>query len=169
MTVPPCDHCRQPWAHGLDGPPVKRGTGKVIVLAILGGVAAQILFIVAAALVLAWLTPPTIIGGIPHSAVAMRPLPTGSLRPRLQACELFHKWQRTHDASLLKQAVVDAQSPRVPLSPAFPWPTKAQFRTDFSGLLRSTQGARFARSRMAISFEHRVQADCAPDVASRHQ
>lgn len=92
MTVPPCDHCGQPWAHRVDGTPVKRGTGKAIVLAILGGVAAQILFIVAVALVLAGLTrPPNTIGGIPHRSVAIRHLPAGSLRPRLQACELFDK------------------------------------------------------------------------------
>jgi hypothetical protein len=56
MTVPPCDHRGQLWAHGFGGPPPKRGVGKVIVLAVLGGVAAQILFIVVAAYVYAGLS-----------------------------------------------------------------------------------------------------------------
>jgi hypothetical protein len=56
MTVPPCDHRGQLWARGFGGPPPKRGVGKVIVLAVLGGVAAQILFIVVAAYVYAGLS-----------------------------------------------------------------------------------------------------------------
>jgi len=49
MTVPPCDHCGQPWAHRFEGAPVKRNIRKVIVLAVLGGLAAQIPFLVFAA------------------------------------------------------------------------------------------------------------------------
>ena len=166
MTVPPCDNCGQPCAHGSGGSPEKPGTRKVIVLAILGGLAAHVLFIVITVIVLAGSTRNSI-PTVGHSSVR-HPL-AGSLRPRLQACELFQQWQGTHRPRLLSQAITDAHSPRIPASPEFPWPTKSQFRTDFSGLLGWTPGGRSVQPPTVISFEQRVQADCTPVLAAWHR
>jgi hypothetical protein len=155
MTVPPCEHCGQPWAHGFGDPPVRRGVGKVIVLAVLGGIAAYLLLIVAAAYLFAGLTRPT-------GTVIFRHVVAGPLRPRLQACELFYKWEGTHDPNVLNRAVADAHSPRVPLQ------SQLRLRTDLGGLRSSTRNATYAHSPTTISFEHAVQADCAPIVAAYH-
>jgi len=136
---------------------VKRNIRKVIVLAVLGGLAAQIPFMVFAAYVFVGLTRPIMM------ASSGGAIPAGSLRPRLQACELFSKWERTHDPNLLNRAVADAHSPRVP------WPSKLPLRTYLGGLRSWTQNATSAHSPTAIGLEHAVQAECAPVIADyRH-
>ncbi len=57
----------------------------VVALAVSGGVAVQVLFVVA-----------------------------GPVQPRAKACELFYAWEKTHNPSLLNRAVADAGSSRVP-------------------------------------------------------
>jgi hypothetical protein len=157
--MPPCDHCRQPWAHGLDGPPVKRDVGKVIVLAVLGGVAAQILFIVLAAYVYVGLSRQS------STVLTYARLPAGPLRPAFQACALFDRWEATTGANtnLLNRAVADAHSPRVPRQ------SKLHLRTDLSGLRNGIREATYAHSlTTAVNYEHAVRADCAPIMAANH-
>src|SRR5215470_3509547 len=103
MTVPPCDHCDQPWAHSEL--PAKRGVGKVIVLAVLGGVVAQILFIVLASHIYPRPSQPHRIGG----AVVVRGHYSGPMRPVLRACTLFKRWEANgrSNARLLDQAIAD--------------------------------------------------------------
>jgi len=157
MTVPPCDHCGQPWAHGFDGPPVKRAVGKVIVLAVLGGVAAQILVMVLAAYVYAGLSRHS-------STVISLGLPAGPLRPALQACALFDRWEATAGSNnLLNRAVADAHSRRVP------WQLKTRLRTDLGGLRSGIREATYAHSvTTTVNYEYAIQADCAPIMAAYH-
>jgi len=148
MTVPPCDHCGQLWAHRFDGPPAKRNIGTVIALAVLGGLAVQIPFIVLAAYVYAGLTTHMMM-------VTQGGIPAGSLRPRLQACELFSKWERTHDPNLLNRAAADARSPRVQ------WQLEPRFRADLVGLRNSIRRETYVHSPATIShYEHAVQDYC---------
>ncbi len=157
MTKPPCDHCEQPWAHGSDGPSVKRDVGKVIVLAVLGGVVAQIVFIVLAAYVF-------VLSRQPETTI-IRGLPAGPLRPAFQACASFSRWEATagSNTDLLNRAVADADSPRVPR------PFKMRLRTDLSDLRTGIREATFAHSlTTTVNYEHAVQADCAPIMAAYH-
>jgi hypothetical protein len=153
--TPPCCRCGQPWeAHGC--PRQSRGTGKIVVLAFLGGVATLVVFLLLAAYLFAGLTRPSMVIGVP-----LRPAPQGPLAPRLAACELFNKWEKTHDMNLLNRAVADAYSPRVP------WPVKLKFSTEMSGLRSAARNMRYPQ-RLTIlnNYEHAVQADCAPIMAS---
>jgi hypothetical protein len=84
------------------------GDGRVVALAVAGGIAIQIPFVVAALAFAARLMRPS------FSTVTIKPAPAGPLRPRVQACELFYAWERTYNPSLLNQAVADARSRRVP-------------------------------------------------------
>ena len=139
---------RSALVHRFDGPPAKRNIGKVIALAVLGGLAAQIPFIVVTAYVYAGLTTHMMV-------VAQGGNRAGSLMPRLRACELFYKWERTHDPNLLNRAVADARISRVP------WQSKLPFRTSLGGLRRWTQAATSAHSPATIDhYEHAVQDDC---------
>ena len=160
MTMPPCDHCGRPWAHGFDGPPVKRDVGKVIVIAVLGGVVAQIMFIVLAGYVYVSLSHQS------STAIISAGPPPGPTRPVLQACTLFDRWEAKAGSStnLLNQAVADAYSPRVP------WRLKRRLTNDLSGLRSGIREATYAHSRMTTaSYEHAIQADCAPTLATwRH-
>src|SRR5215472_17293814 len=106
---------RSALVHRFDGPPAKRNIGKVIAMAVLGGLAAQIPFIVVTAYVYAGLTTHMMV-------VTQGGNRAGSLMPRLRACELFYKWERTHDPNLLNRAVADARISRVP------WQSKLPFR-----------------------------------------
>jgi hypothetical protein len=160
MTNSPCDHCGQPWAHGFEGPPVRRHTGRVIVLAVLGGVAQALLIVLAAYLSLGLnVSRPvfTVISVGPDAA---------PLRPALQACTSFDRWRASANSSpsLLNRAVGDANSPRVP------WRLKSRLRADLSGLRREVQQGAFAHSRVKTdSYVHAIQADCAPTLAAwRH-
>ena len=92
------------------------------------------------------------------------PPPAGPVQPRVQACELFYAWEKTHKPSLLDRAVADAYSSRVP------WPFAPRFRADLSGLRNSTRKS--AHSPAAISFEHAVQDNCKQikaDLTWRHR
>jgi hypothetical protein len=81
--------CGQPWeAHELRCPrPKHQGVGRVIALAVAGGVVLQVLFVVALVIVTAGLTRPTTTFGVLHVA------PTGPIQPRVHACEEFYAWQ----------------------------------------------------------------------------
>jgi len=116
----------------------------VIALAVAGGIALQVLFIVALVVVSGLMHPPP-------ARFSTVPL-AGPVQPRVQACELFYAWGKTHNASLLNRAVADAYSSRVP------WQFAPRFRTDLSGLRNSTRKS--AHSPTAISFEHAVQDNC---------
>ena len=166
MAMPPAAQtprcaCSQPWeAHELRCPrPKHQGVGRVIALAVAGGLVLQLLFVVG----LVFAT------GLMHyrTAVAVRhfrSLPAGPVQPRVQACELFYAWEKTHKPSLLDRAVADAYSSRVP------WPFASHFRADLSGLRNSTR--RSARSPTAIGFEHAVQDNCKQiksDLTWRHR
>ncbi len=143
--------CGQPWeAHELRCPRQKRrGVGRVIALAIAGGVAAQVLFVVAIVFAAGLLSrPPTIGGPFLYHA--------GPVRPAVQACELFYAWEKTHNPSLLNRAADDAHSWRVP------WHFKPRFISVFNGLHRWARKG--ANSPMAISFEHAVQVVCDQQV-----
>ena len=162
MTVPPCDHCGQPWAHRFEGAPVKRNIRKVIVLAVLGGLAAQIPFIVFAAYVYVGLTRPIMM------ASSGGAIPAGPLRPALQACTLFDRWEATagSNTNLLNRAVADAHSPRVP----FARQLKTRLKADLGGLRSEIRQASYTHSRMkTVSYEQAIQAECAPFIADyRH-
>jgi len=120
----------------------------VVALAVSGGVAVQVLFVVAIVFAAGLINSPRTVtmGPPPRYVVA------GPVQPRVQACELFYAWEKTHNPSLLNRAVADAGSSRVP------WKFKRHFRTDLNGLRSWTrQGAHSPR---AISFEHAVQDNC---------
>ena len=145
----PCT-CGKPWEdHELRCPRQKRqGVGRVVALAVSGGVAVQVLFVVAIVFAAGLINSPRTVtmGPPPRYVVA------GPVQPRVQACELFYAWEKTHNPSLLNRAVADAGSSRVP------WKFKRHFRTDLNGLRSWTrQGAHSPR---AISFEHAVQDNC---------
>lgn len=154
--------CGQPWeAHELRCPRQKRrGVGKVVALAVASGVAAQVLFVAAVVSALGLISSHRETIGRPIRHIVV----TGPVQPRVQACELFYGWEMTHNPSLLKRAVADARSPRVPLQ------VKPLFRAFFSGLLRSTRDG--AHSSKAFSYEHAVQWVCQRQiragVGSRH-
>src|SRR5262249_68219 len=123
-----------------------------VALAVAGGIILQILFLVVAALVVVDLTRPSIsIAGITRA-------PAGPVQPRVQACELFYAWEKTHNPSLLNRAVADAHSSRVP------WQFKPRFISVFSGLRSWTRKG--AHSPRAISFEHAVQGVCKQQVTA---
>jgi hypothetical protein len=146
--------CGQPWdAHELRCPRQKhQGVGRVVALAVAGGVALQILFLVVAALFVAGLTRPS------TSLAGMTRASAGPVQPRVQACELFYAWEKTHNPSLLNRAVADAHSSRVP------WQFKPGFISVLSGLRRWTrEGVHTPR---AISFEHAVQGVCKKQVTA---
>jgi hypothetical protein len=139
--------CGQPWeAHELRCPrPKDRRTGRVIALAVAGGLALQVLFIVA--LFGAFQSRPTVITGLSRV-----PSVAGPIQPRVHACELFYAWKKTHKLSLLNQAVADVYSSRVPRHFA------RRVRTDLSGLRDSA--LKSAHSPTAVSFDRAVQHDC---------
>jgi hypothetical protein len=147
VQTPRCP-CGQPWeAHELRCPrPKHQGVGRVIALAVAGGLVLQVLF-VSALVFAAGLTSPR-----RFSPAVLHVLPAGPVQPRVQACELFYAWEKTHNPSLLNRAVADAYSSRVP------WQVAPRFRTDLSGLRNSTRKS--AHSPTAISFEHAVQDTC---------
>ena len=140
--------CGQPWdEHELRCPRSKRQrAGRVIALAVAGGIVLQVLFVFAlfvAAGVMRSSTSVTVLRAAPIA---------GPIEPRMHACELFYAWKRTHNPSLLNQAVADAYSSRVPSQFA------PRFRADLSGLRDSA--LKSAHSPTAVSFEHAVQHDC---------
>src|SRR5215475_1669452 len=105
MTSPlsaPCA-CGQPWeTHHLRCPRQKhRGRGKVIALALAGGIALQLLFVLAV-LDFGGLLRPITTADVLHAALA------GPTQPRVPACEEFYAWKRTHRPTLLNHAVADA-------------------------------------------------------------
>src|SRR6266705_2132571 len=116
----PCT-CGKPWEdHELRCPRQKRqGVGRVVALAVSGGVAVQVLFVVAIVFAAGLINSPRTVtmGPPPRYVVA------GPVQPRVQACELFYAWEKTHNPSLLNRAVADAGSSRVP------WKFKRHFRT----------------------------------------
>jgi hypothetical protein len=140
--------CGQPWeAHVLRCPrPKRQRAGRVIALAVAGGVVLQVLFVVALFVAADLTRPPIRIGGIHVVPIA------GPLQPRVHACELFYAWNKTHHPSLLNEAVADAYSSR------FPRKFAPRFRTDLSGLRDSTRQS--AHSPTATSLKHAVQHDC---------
>jgi hypothetical protein len=151
-AAPPswCPSCGQPWeTHWRCPPPQKRGIGKLNVLALpVGAVLLLESLLLAAYLHWALVRP--------QSTVVPRDQPAGSLRPRLQARELFYRWEGTHQTNFLNRAVADAHSPRVP------WQSKVRLRTDLSGLLSSVREERYLNSPTTTShYAHAVQADCA--------
>jgi hypothetical protein len=166
MAMPPAAQtprcrCGEPWeAHQLRCPrPKHQGVGRVIALAVAGGVVLQLLFVVALVFAVGLMRPST-------SPAVFRVLlpPAGPVQPRVQACELFYAWEKTHKPSLLDRAVADAYSSRVP------WPFAPRFRADLSGLRNSTRKS--AHSPAAISFEHAVQDNCKQikaDLTWRHR
>jgi hypothetical protein len=141
-----CD-CGQPWgAHQLRCPrPKHRGVGKVIALAVAGGVALQVLFIFGVFIAAGPTRPPT----IQRFSIAH---PSGPVQPRIRACEEFYAWKRTRNPNLLNDAVADAHGSRVPSRFA------PQFRADLTGLRDSAR--KNAHSPAAMSFEHAVQHHC---------
>jgi hypothetical protein len=167
MTVPPCDHCGQPSAHSE--PSVKRGVSKVIVLAVLGGVVAQILFVMIAAYTYSGLSQPRTIHRSLGGPIVVRGHRGGPMRPALRACTLFKRWE-AHGRSnmgLLDQAIAEAQASRVNVL------LKSRLPTDLSGLRDGLREAPVAHSRMTAAnyehaVEHAVQADCAPTLAAWH-
>src|SRR5215813_13507789 len=151
----PCA-CGQPWeAHELRCQRQKRqGVGRVVALAVAGGVAVQVLFVVAIVFAAGLISPPLRSIGLPGHRYVV----AGPVQPRVQACELFYAWEKTHNPSLLNRAVADAHSSRVP------WQVKPRFISVLSGLRRWTwEGAHSPR---AISFEHAVQVVCKQQVTS---
>jgi len=124
----------------------------VVALAVAGGIALQILFVVMLVFA-AGLTSSRII-----STAAISPPTAGPVQPRVQACELFYAWEKTHNPALLNQAVADAHSSRVP------WQFKPRFISVFSGLRSWTREG--AHSPRAISFEHAVQGVCKQQVTA---
>jgi len=120
--------CGQPWeAHERRCPrPKHQGVGRVVALAVAGGIALQILFVVML-LFAAGLTSSRI------STAAISPPTAGPVQPRVQACELFYAWEKTHNPSLLDRAVADAYSSRVR------WQFAPRFKADLSGLRKSTR------------------------------
>jgi hypothetical protein len=82
--------CGQPWeAHELRCPrPKHRGVGRVIALAVAGGVVLQVVFVVALVFA-AGLTSP----GPRFSPAVFRVAPAGPMQPRVRACEEFYAWQ----------------------------------------------------------------------------
>jgi hypothetical protein len=121
----------------------------VVGLALAGGVAVQVLFVVAVVFA----------AGLARRQHHLRFHPlriaiatAGPVQPRVRACELFYAWKKTHKPSLLNEAVADAHSSRIP------WQFAPRFRTDMTGLRDSVRES--AHSRTAISFEHAVQHHC---------
>jgi hypothetical protein len=96
--------CGQPWeAHELRCPrPKDRGTGRVIALAVAGGVVLQVLFVVALFGVAGQRSPAIITG------LSRVPPTAGPLQPRVHACELFYAWKKTHNLSLLNPGRIRA-------------------------------------------------------------
>src|SRR5262245_66272782 len=97
-----CD-CGQPWeAHELRCPrPKHRRVGRVIALAVTGGLVLQVLFVAALAVVTAGSRAQTFRPAVLHVP------PTGPTQPRIRACEEFYAWQGTHNPTLLNHAVAD--------------------------------------------------------------
>jgi len=162
-AVPPswCPSCGQPWeTHWrCPPPPRKRETGKLIVLAFLVGVVLVFESLLLAAYLSGALMRPDMVTRIG----SIRLQPAGPLRPMLQSCELFHRWERTHHPSLLNRAVSDAHSPRVPQQ------YKLRLRTDLGGLRSWTREAHSAHSPTTVNYEHAIEAVCAPLVSDyRH-
>jgi hypothetical protein len=118
----------------------------VIALAVAGGVVLQVLFVVALFGVAGQRSPAIITG------LSRVPPTAGPLQPRVHACELFYAWKKTHNLSLLNQAVADAYSSRVPREVA------PRVRADLSGLRDSSLTS--AHSPTATRFDHAVQHDC---------
>jgi len=149
-----CPNCGQPWeAHWRCPPPRKRGTGKLIVLAVLVGVVLLVESVALAAYLDGALTRHQ------HFSTAIRSrVNVGPVQPRVQACELFYAWEKTRNPSLLNRAVADAHSSRVPLQ------FKPRFISVFSGLRRWTWEG--AHSPKAISSEHAVQVVCKRQVTA---
>jgi hypothetical protein len=58
---------------------------------------------------------------------------------------MFYRWEETHNANFLNQAVADAHSPRVPRQ------SKVRFRTELSGLRSSTWEANYPHSTTTIN------------------
>lgn len=125
---------------------------------VLGGLAGLIAFVVAAVVLAGFFRPAIVIS---HSIVAM---PASPLRPKVQACELFYRWEVTHQTNLLNLAVADARSSRGP------WQSKVHLVTEFSGLRSWIRWAaeKHAYSSWApnipgeslVNREHAIQGDC---------
>jgi hypothetical protein len=120
----------------------------VVALAVAGGIALQMLFFVALFASVGMARPT--IGSIP-TVTHVAP-PADPVRPRVQACELFYAWEKTHNLSLLNHAVTDSYSSRVP----------RLFRTNFRADLTSLRGSTLmnAHSPLTIRFKHAVQDNC---------
>ena len=88
--------CSQPWeAHELRCPrPKHQRVGRAIALAVAGGFVLQLLFVVALVFATGLMRPSTI-GAVRH----FHSLPAGPVQPRVQACELFYAWEKTHKPS----------------------------------------------------------------------
>jgi hypothetical protein len=86
-----CD-CGRPWeAHELRCPrPKRKRVGRVIALAVAGGLVLQVLFVVALAVVVAGLT--AYHHRVPPLRIAIAT--AGPVQPRVRACELFYAWKR---------------------------------------------------------------------------
>ncbi len=139
--------CGEPWdAHGC---PLPRHR-SVWQVAAMSGVVGLILTVLTALALAGYLRP----GEVSTSGFTAGHRLAGPLRPRLQACMMFYRWEGTHNTNFLNQAVADAHSPRVPGQ------SKLLFMTDMSGLRSSTREANFAHSSTTISYEHAIQADC---------
>jgi len=83
-------------------------------------------------------------------------IPAGPLRPALQACTLFDRWEATagSNTNLLNRAVADAHSPRVP----FARQLKTRLKADLGGLRSEIRQASYTHSRMkTVSYEQAIR------------
>ncbi len=155
MAMPPAAQtprcpCGQPWeAHELRCPrPKHRGIGRVIALAVAGGIAVQVFFVFAL-LAAAGLRHP-----LPAQRFSVAVPDAGPVQPALQACMMFYGWEGTHNTKFLNQAVADDHSHRVP------WQFRPRFSTDLSRLRSSTREANYAHSSTTTYYEHNIEDDC---------
>ncbi len=154
MAMPPAAEtqrcrCGQPReAHELRCPrPKHQGVGRVIALAVAGGIVLQVLFVFALFVVVGLVHPVERISVVPQP-------PAGPVQPALQACMMFYSWEGTHNTKFLNQAVADAHSHRVP------WQFRPRFSTDLSRLRSSTREANYAHSSGTTYYEHAIEDDC---------
>jgi hypothetical protein len=136
--TPPCERCGLPIveAHYPDGRcprPPGRSVRRRVTLCVSG--LALITFVVAA--IVLPLRSATLIS----TSLSNGRRIAGPLRPGLQACELFYRWEVTHKTNLLNRALADARSPRVR------WQSTLRFRTDLNGLRSWIREEGAARSR----------------------
>jgi hypothetical protein len=131
VQTPPCERCGLPIveAHYPDGRcprPPRRSLRRRVTLGV-GGLAGLITFAVAAIVLAGLLRPPVVIP-TPRLPNSLQNVEVGAARPGLQACELFYKWEVTHDTNLLSRAIADARSLRVP------WQSNVRVITDLKRL-----------------------------------